>query len=63
MRAILTVIWRLLAFIGKELVETIRRPGAIVSLVLGPFLSQRDAASDLRRLKALGGYDDARIIR
>jgi ABC-2 type transport system permease protein len=38
MRAILKVIWRLLAFVGKELVETIRRPGAIVSLVLGPFL-------------------------
>ena len=38
MRVILTVIWRLLAFIGKELVETVRRPGAIVSLVLGPFL-------------------------
>jgi ABC-2 type transport system permease protein len=38
MRAALTVIWRLLAFVGKELVETIRRPGAIVSLVLGPFL-------------------------
>ncbi|HSL75301.1 MAG TPA: ABC transporter permease [Candidatus Limnocylindrales bacterium] len=38
MRAILTTIWRLLAFVGKELVETIRRPGAIVSLVLGPFL-------------------------
>ena len=38
MRAILTVIWRLLAFVGKELVETVRRPGAIVSLVLGPFL-------------------------
>jgi ABC-2 type transport system permease protein len=27
-----------MAFVGKELVETIRRPGAIVSLVLGPFL-------------------------
>lgn len=38
MRFILTVIWRLLAFVGKELVETIRRPGALVSLVLGPFL-------------------------
>ena len=38
MRSILTVVWRLLAFVGKELVETIRRPGAIVSLVLGPFL-------------------------
>ena len=29
---------RLLAFIGKELVEVIRRPGAIFSLILGPFL-------------------------
>jgi ABC-2 type transport system permease protein len=38
MRSILTVVWRLLAFVGKELVETIRRPGAIVSLILGPFL-------------------------
>ena len=38
MRRYLTVIWRLLAFVGKELVETIRRPGAIVSLILGPFL-------------------------
>jgi ABC-2 type transport system permease protein len=38
MRAILTTIWRLLAFVGKELVETLRRPGAIVSLILGPFL-------------------------
>jgi ABC-2 type transport system permease protein len=38
MRTILTIIWRLLAFVGKELVETIRRPGAIVSLVVGPFL-------------------------
>ena len=38
MRAILTVIWRLLAFVGKELVETLRRPGALVSLIVGPFL-------------------------
>lgn len=38
MRAILAVVIRLLAFIGKELTETLRRPGAIVSLVLGPFL-------------------------
>ncbi len=38
MRAILAVPIRLLAFIGKELVETFRRPGAIISLVLGPFL-------------------------
>lgn len=29
---------RLLAFIGKELVETVRRPGAVFSLILGPFL-------------------------
>ena len=38
MRAIVAVVIRLLAFIGKELTETFRRPGAIVSLVLGPFL-------------------------
>ena len=38
MRALLAIVIRLLAFIGKELVETVRRPGAIVSLVLGPFL-------------------------
>jgi ABC-2 type transport system permease protein len=38
MRPMLAVIVRLLAFIGKELIETFRRPGAIISLVLGPFL-------------------------
>jgi len=38
MHAGLAVIIRLLAFVGKELTETFRRPGAIVSLVLGPFL-------------------------
>jgi len=38
MRAILAVVIRSLAFVGKELVETIRRPGAIVSLIVGPFL-------------------------
>jgi ABC-2 type transport system permease protein len=38
MRPIVAVAVRLLAFIGKELTETIRRPGALVSLVLGPFL-------------------------
>jgi ABC-2 type transport system permease protein len=38
MRPLLAVIVRLLAFIGKELIETFRRPGAIISLVLGPFL-------------------------
>jgi ABC-2 type transport system permease protein len=29
---------RLLAFLGKELVEVTRRPGALLSLILGPFL-------------------------
>lgn len=29
---------RILAFMGKEVIETMRRPGALVSLVLGPFL-------------------------
>ena len=32
------VITRLLAFIGKELIDVLRRPGALLSLVLGPFL-------------------------
>ena len=35
---ILQIATRLLAFVGKELVEVVRRPGAIVSLVIGPFL-------------------------
>ena len=38
MKGLIAVPVRLLAFLGKELVETIRRPGALVSLVLGPFL-------------------------
>jgi ABC-2 type transport system permease protein len=29
---------RLLAFLGKELIEVTRRPGALFSLILGPFL-------------------------
>ena len=29
---------RLLAIIGKELVEVVRRPGAVLSLIVGPFL-------------------------
>lgn len=37
-RAFLQVVTRLLSFVGRELVETVRRPGALVSLVLGPFL-------------------------
>lgn len=32
------VLIRLLAFIGKELVDVLRRPGALASLVFGPFL-------------------------
>jgi ABC-2 type transport system permease protein len=32
------VLTRLLAFIGKELIDVLRRPGALASLVLGPFL-------------------------
>ena len=38
LRPTLAVVVRLLAFMGKELTETLRRPGAIVSLILGPFL-------------------------
>jgi ABC-2 type transport system permease protein len=38
MRPALAVVIRILAFIGKEMAETLRRPGAVVSLVLGPFL-------------------------
>ena len=37
MSAVMLVL-RLLTLIGKELVEIVRRPGALVSLVLGPFL-------------------------
>ncbi|HLY12846.1 MAG TPA: ABC transporter permease [Candidatus Limnocylindrales bacterium] len=35
---LLQVLTRLLAIVGKELVEAIRRPAALFSLVLGPFL-------------------------
>jgi ABC-2 type transport system permease protein len=38
MRALTTTILRLLALIGKELIEVVRRPGALISLVFGPFL-------------------------
>ena len=38
MRPLATMTLRLLALVGKELVEVVRRPGALVSLVLGPFL-------------------------
>jgi ABC-type Na+ efflux pump permease subunit len=32
------LIVRILAVVGKEIVEVMRRPGAVISLVLGPFL-------------------------
>ncbi len=35
---VLQVVTRLLAIVGKEFVEVARRPGALFSLVLGPFL-------------------------
>jgi ABC-2 type transport system permease protein len=35
---VLQIATRLLAFVGKELIEVVRRPGALFSLVLGPFL-------------------------
>jgi ABC-2 type transport system permease protein len=35
---LLKVVNRILSIVGKELVEIIRRPGAILSLILGPFL-------------------------
>ncbi len=35
---VLQTLTRLLAFVGKELVEVLRRPGAIVSLIIGPFV-------------------------
>lgn len=36
MIALFALVTRILAFIGKELVETVRRPAAVVSLVIGP---------------------------
>jgi ABC-2 type transport system permease protein len=38
MSQLIAVPVRLLAFLGKEIIETVRRPGALFSLVLGPFL-------------------------
>ena len=35
---ILKTLTRILAVVGKELVSVVRRPGALLSLVLGPFL-------------------------
>lgn len=35
---LLKILTRILAIVGKELVSVMRRPGALISLVLGPFL-------------------------
>ena len=35
---LLKIAFRILAVIGKEIVEVFRRPGAVLSLILGPFL-------------------------
>ena len=34
----------------------------VQQIVIGPFFSRSDAIAALRRLQALGGYDDARVI-
>jgi ABC-2 type transport system permease protein len=36
--SLIKALTRILAFVGKELVEVVRRPGALFSLILGPFL-------------------------
>ena len=36
--SLLKMLTRILAIVGKELVSVVRRPGALLSLVLGPFL-------------------------
>ena len=36
--SLLKTLTRILAIVGKELVSVLRRPGALISLVLGPFL-------------------------
>ena len=38
MRRLLRVGLRILAVVGKELVETVRRPSSVVSIVVGPFV-------------------------
>jgi cell division septation protein DedD len=34
----------------------------VQQIVLGPFFSRSDAATDLQRLRTLGGFDDARVV-
>jgi ABC-2 type transport system permease protein len=36
--SIAKVVFRLLSLVGKEIVETVRRPGSALSLILGPFV-------------------------
>ena len=43
---------RILAIVGKELVSVVRRPGALISLVLGPFLIMALFGVGLQRLSA-----------
>ena len=50
---VLKVATRILAIVGKELIEVVRRPGALFSLVLGPFL--------IMALFGLG-YDNSGIL-
>ena len=38
------------------------RRGEVQQIVLGPFFSRAEALADLRRLQALGGYNDASVI-
>lgn len=38
MRALATTVLRLFALVGKELLEVLRRPSALFSLILGPFV-------------------------
>ena len=60
---------------ADQLVDTLTRAGLPVmqrpfelrrqqvqQVVLGPFFSRADAVADLRRLQALGGHDDAKVI-
>ena len=35
---VLQMLTRILAIVGKELTEVVRRPGAAISLIVGPFL-------------------------
>ena len=38
MRGLFATLLRILAVLGKELLETFRRPSAVASIVLGPFV-------------------------